>query len=316
MESKLETLPLRACLEMTEASALDFKSSFDPSSQQCWCEIIKDVVAMANTAGGVIVFGVNDDGTDVPVFSDLISAVDPAVLTDQFFRYTSCHFCDFSFVTVRRPSGEERPALEVRLAAYPLVFTAPGTYNVDPKRQKTAFGVGSLYFRHGAKSEPATPSDIRDAFDRFLNLARREWLSGIQKVVESPPGTRLVIGVAADVSAAPDTKPVRLTNDPGAPAISPEALAIQFPFRATEVVTQMRSKLGPSVHFTKHTLMAVRHAHGIDNQVGFSHRPPFGSRLFSPAFIDWLYNKYRENEEFLEHALASYADIRSQNRPK
>jgi predicted HTH transcriptional regulator len=47
----------------SEAADLDFKASFDPASSGHWCELVKDIVAIANSGGGVIVFGVNDDGT-------------------------------------------------------------------------------------------------------------------------------------------------------------------------------------------------------------------------------------------------------------
>ncbi|SRR5216684_7932635 len=47
----------------TESATLDFKANLNPDSTQDWCELVKDIVAMANSGGGTIVFGVNDDGT-------------------------------------------------------------------------------------------------------------------------------------------------------------------------------------------------------------------------------------------------------------
>ncbi len=40
-----------------ESKYLDFKSSFNPDSAGEWCELIKDIVAMANTGGGIIIIG-------------------------------------------------------------------------------------------------------------------------------------------------------------------------------------------------------------------------------------------------------------------
>jgi len=45
-----------------ESKAVDFKRSFDPASVAEWCELIKDIVAMANSGGGTILIGVNNDG--------------------------------------------------------------------------------------------------------------------------------------------------------------------------------------------------------------------------------------------------------------
>ena len=41
----------------TEQDWIDFKRQFDITSQADWCEIVKDIVAMANSGGGFIVIG-------------------------------------------------------------------------------------------------------------------------------------------------------------------------------------------------------------------------------------------------------------------
>lgn len=61
-----------------ESASADFKSSFDPQSKQDWCELIKDIVAMSNSGGGLIIVGVDDDGNPL-ANADVASvlAVDP-----------------------------------------------------------------------------------------------------------------------------------------------------------------------------------------------------------------------------------------------
>ena len=46
-----------------ECDTLEFKDRFDPKNTGDWCELIKDIVALANSGGGRIVVGANDDGT-------------------------------------------------------------------------------------------------------------------------------------------------------------------------------------------------------------------------------------------------------------
>src|SRR5216684_805333 len=79
----------------TESADLEFKSGFDPRSQQDWCEVIKDIVAIANFGGGAIVFGVSKDGA--PSGADLsgLKATDPAVITDKLFKYLGQQFSAF-----------------------------------------------------------------------------------------------------------------------------------------------------------------------------------------------------------------------------
>ena len=58
LQTDLETaIDLKA-----ESSSVDYKSCFDISSSADWLEVVKDVVAMANSGGGVVIFGVTDDG--------------------------------------------------------------------------------------------------------------------------------------------------------------------------------------------------------------------------------------------------------------
>src|SRR5262245_57026612 len=86
----------------SESADLDFKSSFDTSAPQDWCELIKDIVAMANSGGGIIVIGVNDDGT--PATADLkeVTALDAAIIVDKIKKYTDQHVAGFSLVSSSR----------------------------------------------------------------------------------------------------------------------------------------------------------------------------------------------------------------------
>ncbi len=47
----------------SETSNIEYKRGFDVNTTKDWCEIVKDVVAMANSGGGIILFGLEDDGT-------------------------------------------------------------------------------------------------------------------------------------------------------------------------------------------------------------------------------------------------------------
>jgi len=45
-----------------ESKRIDFKERFDTQAAGEWCEIIKDIVAMANSGGGAILFGTDNIG--------------------------------------------------------------------------------------------------------------------------------------------------------------------------------------------------------------------------------------------------------------
>jgi predicted HTH transcriptional regulator len=156
----------------SETATVDFKSQFDVDGAGDWLEIIKDIAALANSGGGTILIGVADDGT--PSGSDVSGAltIDPADLTNRIHKYTATHFHGFEIVECAK-GGHEVCAITVRGCRIPLVFTRVGTYEVTPGRQKTVFSMGTVYFRHGAKSEPATSDDLRAFMDRELEVVKR-----------------------------------------------------------------------------------------------------------------------------------------------
>src|SRR5262249_13595828 len=142
-----------------ESADLDFKAAFDPSAAQDWCELIKDIVAMANSGGGAIVIGVNDDGTPATIDVEKVMAVDPATIADKIKKYTDQHVAAFSLRKGSR--GKDSVAvLFVDAVRVPIIFTNPGTYDIGGGKQRTAFAKGTVYFRHGAKSEPGTSEDL------------------------------------------------------------------------------------------------------------------------------------------------------------
>ncbi|MEO0915731.1 MAG: ATP-binding protein, partial [Pseudomonadota bacterium] len=47
----------------TEDEQVEFKREFAPEKRaEFWSEIVKDIIAIANTNGGAIVFGIEDNG--------------------------------------------------------------------------------------------------------------------------------------------------------------------------------------------------------------------------------------------------------------
>jgi hypothetical protein len=214
----------RARNSKKETKQIEFKRGFDPSSNGEWCEIIKDVVAIANSGSGIIVFGVNDDGTLSGVPLDAVSRIDLADLSNKITKYTGCVDPLVEIQDVER-EGHQLPAFMIQPSDSLLVFGTEGAYVDKTGKQKSAFAKGTVYFRHGAKSEPGTTEDVRSAFERRLNQERRSWLKQVKKVVSAPAGSQFVIqasvdrptliqsGIVRNVNNDPTAIPVILTRD-------------------------------------------------------------------------------------------------------
>jgi hypothetical protein len=171
---------------------------------------------MANSGGGIILFGVSNDGTPSGAEMKGIASLDPAKVTDLIYKYTDCQFQGFEIRRLHK-NGCEIWAIDVNSASTPMVFSQTGNYADASGKQKNAFVGGTTYFRHGAKSEPGNSEDLRLFIERRLASIRHEWLDGIAKIVEAPSGS--VVSVMPPGSVASSSAPVRLTTDPSAPSL-------------------------------------------------------------------------------------------------
>lgn len=196
-----------------ETKQIEFKEGFDPSSTADWCELTKDFVALANSGGGVLVIGLLSDGG--PSSRDMTACLglDPAEIANRVGKYIGSTNPEFEVARTRK-SGKEILVISVASADVPIVFEKPGTYEVADGKQKTAFGVGTLYFRRGARSAPGTSDEVRRAIDRRVEVMRRSWLSGLRRVVEAGPDSTIIAVPKASIGTGMGS--VRAVSDASA----------------------------------------------------------------------------------------------------
>jgi len=217
----------KALLAKRESKYIEFKENFDPNSPAEWCEIVKDIVAMANSGGGVIVFGLDSLGSPTGVSLAELAKIDPADFGNKLSKYTGTAQLEFEIRELEK-LGQKLLAFVVRSVTVPIVFQKPGTYDVGAGRQKTAFGLGTVYFRHGAKSEPGNSEDIRAVIERQLESIRRSWIKGVRKVVQAPEGSQIIT--------------VRPSGNIGGSSVSPIVRAVKDPKATPVLLTRDRQK--------------------------------------------------------------------------
>ena len=289
-----------------ETKHVDFKETFDPASPGDWCELIKDIVAMANSGGGVVVLGVANNGTLAEYDPSTLLALDPAKITDKVNKYTGYAFTEFEIAEITR-TGKSVACLVVSQTPFPLVFNEPGTYALPDNKQKTAFGRGTVYFRHGAQSAPATSNDLRNAIENIVADLRREWLAGMRKVVEAPRGARVNVSAPEVIaSTSPTAAAFRVTDDPTAPAYRVENPDDTHPYRQKELLAYVNERLPKGARINSHDALAVRRVHGIDNHPELVYHPHFGSPQYSSTFGDWLVEQHSLNTNFFRAARLRY----------
>jgi hypothetical protein len=108
--------------------------------------------------------------------------------------------------------------------------------------------------------------------------------------------------------SSPDATPVRITDDPAAPAyriVDPDST---HPFRQKELIAEVRSRLPDGIGFNSFDVVSVRHVHNIDDAREFSYKPKFGSRQYSQAFVDWLVAQVSTEAQFFERARTKHRE--------
>jgi predicted HTH transcriptional regulator len=66
-----------------ESKHVEFKEGFDPAVNGEWCELLKDLVAIANSGGGVILFGIKNTGVASEWDPTQLLEFDPAKIVDK-----------------------------------------------------------------------------------------------------------------------------------------------------------------------------------------------------------------------------------------
>lgn len=280
-----------------ETRRIEFKGQLDLEASGTWCELLKDVVAIANSGGGVVVVGLDDTGTATGWDPTLLLGVDPADLTNKFSKYLGEDFDAFELVEAHK-GGHRLAAIvvEERVGA-PLIFQRPGTYDDGTGKQRTAFNRGSVYFRHGAKSEPGTSRDIARFVAAELSRQRKEWNANLRKLANAPAESTVVV-VSRQSGPKQRLDRFRIVDDPQAPAVARTDFDITHPYRQKELLKELTGRLGRGV-VGPYEIRCVRKVYDIDAKPEFFHRPKFsGSPQYSDAFMSWLLDEYQRDPNF------------------
>jgi Putative DNA-binding domain/EC042_2821-lke REase len=307
----------RAREAQRESKRVEFKERFDPAVEGEWTELIKDFAAVANSGGGVLVVGVSNDGSPSGVDVKEVLALDGAKIADKLVRYVGVHFDDFDIHKEKR-GGRTVAAIVIGPAIRaPLVFAQAGSYTTAEGKRKTAFHRGGVYFRHGAKSEPATAADIETFIDRRLEQVRRDWLDGIKRVVTADPGAEIVAVERTSAEGGPTR--IRITTDEDAPLYGRIDPDVTHPYRQTELIQEVNKKLPGNARITSHDITATRSAHDITpkTEPRFAYQGRYDpAPLYSDEFVEWLVDQFKKDERFFADSRARYLAALRQRRRK
>ncbi|MED3876472.1 RNA-binding domain-containing protein [Lysinibacillus capsici] len=165
-----------------ESDSLDFKEVFDQvNDKKSYLEIIKDIVAFANTEGGYIIFGVEDD-TYEKIGVDDETNIDATKLGNLLDQYVDEHI---KFVVSNYSYNSKKFIIvfvEKLEKIKPAIFKKDGIYHFNNK-DKHAFKASTVYVRKATKSEEnlAHWFNIKGIEYGSLNLPKYGYVDNLPK---------------------------------------------------------------------------------------------------------------------------------------
>lgn len=255
-----------------------FRNAVDESE---WLTLVRDIVALANSGGGVVLFGVTRTGDASG--DDLSSLPDIARIVRGVAEWTGGDFDDFEFVDATK-QGKIVRALVVGDSPTPLA---------SPE--------GIVYVRRGPRTVPASTAEIAASIERHVRTAQREWLTAVRRAIRAPAQPEISGPV-----------PIRVVHDTSAPAYRVVDYDKTHPYRQKELLAAFRHQV-PDRPVNQFDLLAVRHTHHTDDRPDFSHQSLFGTRQYSQKFLDWLVDAARRDPQFFERARAEYSRQRARH---
>ncbi len=172
-----------------EGKNMDLKLHFDPADARARTNLVKDIVALANSGGGELIFG-RDEVSTVGLSPDVVKQMDSAKLLDLVEKFVQKGLIHIRH-DVQQLEGEKALlTITVEPADYPLVMKKDGTW-AGMGGARPLFHRGDIWVRHGSKTERLAQSDMRrfldDAFQRGLDQV----LSAAQIVKRAGPTSSL-----------------------------------------------------------------------------------------------------------------------------
>ena len=245
-----ERLLAKAAAAKRSSKYVAFTDAVDP----------RDVVALANVGGGVII---SKESPDLSALRERLAFDDVDLHGDAL---------------VVGPAGEA-----------PLTLDGSGAY-----------------FRHGARSVPATREDLRRFMERRLAAVKRRLIGDITRVITAPEGSEIVAIERAEDEQG--ERVIRITTDENAPLYRAVDFDITHPYRQKEAIEEVNRRVPAAAAINSYEFQAVRRTQEIDPD--FVHRPRFGTNQYSEAFVDWLVGRIERDPDLIARARARYRELR------
>ena len=174
-----------------EGPRLDYKVDFDFKSHKAKLELVKDILALANTGGGSIVFG-HDEVKKVGITKETVQALDSAKVAEWVRNYSSPAPIHLSHKIQKLSKDKFILTLTVTASAFPLIISKQGFWKgANRKSDRPVFEVGDAWVRRSTRTERANYEDFRQWIIKSREAERSSILDRLTTLVNLPEGVEL-----------------------------------------------------------------------------------------------------------------------------
>jgi len=171
----------------------DLKLTFESESPKAALDLVKDIVAIANSGGGTLTFG--RTSTQVHgVSDDVIDALDSARVADMVGRFIPPASIGIAH-EIREPEpGKRIVVLCIEPPATPLVISRDAAWRPPGKKHDDlVMRKGDIWVRHSSRNERATVEDIRAWLAGARAAERTAIFERMAMLVNLPDGSSLEV---------------------------------------------------------------------------------------------------------------------------
>lgn len=283
-----------------ETSCVEFKSATDGTDARFWVQIVRSVVAMNNSEGGAIVFGLDSTGQPSGTRVDSIRMIDPVEISDKVKHYTGQPLSDVRVMEFEK-HGATWPGFVVQRGTQLIPFSRPGDVHNGQGKPDKLFQAGQLYVRRGASCVAADARDFALIVERIRNEARREFAEQIGQFAVLPAGHMVqVVPTNGHLTQSGPSQAIRVTDDPSATTAVVIDKFVTHPHRQRDLIARLATKI-PGCRANTHDIVCIRKVHASEiEEKRFIYRPPHASPHYSNEFADWIAGRIESDPAFLE----------------
>ncbi len=202
---------------------------------------------MSNSGGGVIIFGVDDNGQRVGLKQTLLDLMDPAKINGQIepkapgARVNTSYY-EFTFYRLRYGF------LCIHSQDDLIIFEKEWGYNKPNGRHQTVIREGVLYARGVGETRPARQADISLMVRRLIETGSKALLSKIEMVATLPLDSGIIAldpeseGRGIRLVASGHGQPVKIVpeSESAIPVVEVNDADLPFSSKQAEIINQVR----------------------------------------------------------------------------